>query len=157
MSKQLTKARGIKRQRDLVNLYNRNAEIINRTHEVGYNAWKKRIRDKMRSDPRYEGLDIYQAAKKYMNTEQYVTAAERSRTNLLEAMKGYASKRFEGKNMYQELQYLSKQKGKYGQSVFSKINLTWNRALRRYEFSALGVLYYIDITNSPEDIFIMVA
>ena len=111
----------------------------------------------MRNDPRYEGLDIYQAAKKYMNTEQYVTAGERSRTNLFDAMKGYASKRFEGKNMYQELQYLSKQEGKYGRSVFSKINLTWNKALRRYEFSALGVLYYIDVTNSPEDIFIMVA
>ena len=157
MNKQSKKARGIKRQRDLINLYNKNADIINRTHEVSYETWKRRVRAKMRNDPRYEGLDIYQAAKKYMNTEQYVTAAERSRTNLLEAMKGYASKRFEGKNMFQELQYLSKQKGKYGQSVFSKINLTWNKALRRYEFSALGVLYYIDVTNSPEDIFIMVA
>lgn len=157
MNKQLNKARGIKRQKDLINLYNRNADIINRTHEVSYETWKRRVRAKMRNDPRYEGLDIYQAAKKYMNTEQYVTAGERSRTNLLNAMKGYASKRFEGKNMYQELQYLSKQEGKYGRSVFSKINLTWNKALRRYEFSALGVLYYIDVTNSPEDIFIMVA
>ena len=157
MNKQLKKARGIKRQKDLINLYNRNADIINRTHEVSYETWKRRIRAKMRNDPRYEGLDIYQAAKKYMNTEQYVTAGERSRTNLLEAMKGYASKRFEGKNMYQELQYLNKQEGKYGRSVFSKINLTWNKALKRYEFSSLGVLYYIDVTNSPEDIFIMVA
>lgn len=157
MNKQLKKARGIKRQKDLINLYNNNADKINRTHEVSYETWKRRVRAKMKNDPRYEGLDIYQAAKKYMNTEQYVTAAERSRNNLFEAMKGYASKRFEGKNMYQELQYLSKKTGKFGRSVFSEINLTWNRDKRRYEFSALGVLYYIDVTNSPEDIFIMVA
>lgn len=157
MNKQLKKARGIKRQKDLINLYNNNAEKINRTHEVSYETWKRRIRAKMKNDPRYEGLDIYQAAKKLMNTEEYVTAAERSRNNLFEAMKGYASKRFEGKNMYQELQYLSKRVNKQGKKVFDNINLTWNKNLRRYEFSALGILYYIDVTNSPEDIFIMEA
>lgn len=157
MSEQLKKAREKKRQKDLINLYNRNAEIISRTHEVSYETWKRRVEAKMENDPRYEGLDIYQAAKKYMNTEQYVSAAERSRANLFEAMKGYASKRFEGKNMYQELQYLSKKVGKFGRLVFDEINLTWNRDKRRYEFSALGVMYYIDVTNSPEDIFIMEA
>ena len=59
--------------------------------------------------------------------------------------------------MYQELQYLSKRVNKQGKKVFDNINLTWNKNLRRYEFSALGILYYIDVTNSPEDIFIMEA
>ena len=40
MNKQLKKARGIKRQKDLINLYNNNAEKINRTHEVSYETWK---------------------------------------------------------------------------------------------------------------------
>lgn len=106
---------------------------------ISYIQFKRRVKAEMiRSDSDYKT-----AAKKTANTESFVSPAERSRFNLVEAIK----EKFPGE--YKELRNLSR--NKKGQFTSIRDNLVWNNELKGY---ILGNKYFIDVTNSPEEVII---
>ena len=106
---------------------------------VSYMQFKRRVKSRAAND----NISIKEAAKKEARTETFLKAPERSRENLIEAIK---TKHTEA---YSELKNLSRSKGKY-QSI--KDNLTWDKDRKGYVLNAEGKQYFIDITNSPEEI-----
>ena len=93
-----------------------------------------------------DDISIKSAAKKEAHTETFVSAAERSRENLLESIKENYNETWE------ELKNLSRNKGRY-QSI--KDNLTWDKQRNGYVLSAGDKQYFIDVTNSPEEVNVM--
>lgn len=108
---------------------------------VSYIQFKRRVKSRAERD----GISIKAAAKREARTETFLTAAERSRENLIEAIK---EKHAEA---YSELRNLSRSKGKF-QSI--KDNLVWDNSRSGYILNAGTKRYFIDITNSPEDVII---
>ena len=56
------------------------------------------------------------------------------------------------REVYDEIKNLSREKGKY-KSI--KDNLTWDKERKGYTLNANGKNYFIDVSNSPEDIKVM--
>lgn len=108
---------------------------------VSYVQFKRRVKSRAERD----GISIKAAAKREARTETFLSAAERSRENLIEAIK---EKHAEA---YSELRNLSRSKGKY-QSI--KDNLVWDNSRSGYILNAGTKRYFIDVTNSPEDVII---
>jgi hypothetical protein len=79
--------------------------------EVSYIQFKRRAKARAKAD----SISLKKAAKREARTETFLSPAERSRENLISAMKEKHS------GSYQELRNLSRSKGKY-QSI--KDNLT---------------------------------
>ena len=107
--------------------------------DVSYIQFKRRAKAKANAD----GISLKEAAKKEARTETFYSAAERSRENLVTAIKE------KYKESYTELKNLSRNKGKY-QSI--KDNLSWDQARKGYVLNADGKQYFIDVTNSPEEV-----
>jgi coproporphyrinogen III oxidase-like Fe-S oxidoreductase len=108
---------------------------------VSYVQFKRRVKSRAAKD----NISIKEAAKKEARTETFFSAGERSRENLLTGIKekhGAA---------YSELKNLSRSKGKF-QSI--KDNLTWDKDRKGYVLNAEGKQYFIDVTNSPEEVTI---
>lgn len=103
---------------------------------IPYIAFKHRVQARMAA----ENKTVKEAVKKELNTETFTTAAERSRTNFVNAIK----KNY--RETYNELRNLSRYKGKYVSIVK---NLEWDTTRNGY---ILGGKYFIDVTNSPEEI-----
>lgn len=106
---------------------------------VSYVQFKRRVKSRAAKD----NISIKSAAKKEARTETFLSAGERSRENLLEAIKTKYSE------TYKELKNLSRSKGKY-QSI--KENLTWDKDQKGYILQAGNKQYFIDVTNSPEEV-----
>lgn len=106
---------------------------------VSYMQFKHRAQSRAKRDD----ISLKEAAKKEARTETFLSAAERSRENLLESLKEKHSE------SYSELRNLSRSKGKY-QSV--KNNLSWDKERKGYVLNADGKQYFIDVTNSPEEV-----
>lgn len=79
--------------------------------DVSYIQFKRRVKSRAAKD----GISIKEAAKKEARTETFLSASERSRENLIEAIKTSHSE------AYKKLKNVSRSKGKY-QSI--KDNLT---------------------------------
>lgn len=109
---------------------------------VSYIQFKRRVKSRAERDD----ISIKEAAKKEARTETFLTAAERSRENLVEAIKTKHSE------AYFELKNLSRSKGKF-QSI--KDNLTWDKSRGGYVLKASGKNYFVDVSNSPEEVNIM--
>lgn len=143
MRKKLTKKERTARKRkyDLIRKYYNVAmskadkETQNR---ITYKRFKNRIRFRMETD----NVDLKTALKKEINTETYTTAAERSRTNLIESLKE------DFKSDYDKLRNLSREKGRF---KALKENLEWSTEFKGY---LVGGRYLIDVTNSPEQVII---
>ncbi len=78
--------------------------------------------------------------RKELNTEEYTSAAERSRANLVQALKG------EFPDEYKIL------RSKIGQFESMKNNLSWNKDYGGYVFMGR---YLIDVSNSPKTVNIV--
>lgn len=107
--------------------------------DISYIQFKRRVRSKAK----YDNISLKEAARKEARTETFYSAAERSRENLITAIKE------KHKESYTELKNLSRSKGKY-QSI--KDNLSWDKDRRGYVLNADGKQYFIDVTNSPEEV-----
>jgi hypothetical protein len=108
---------------------------------VDYKGFKNRTLARAQRD----NISVKQAAQKEARTESFKSAADRSRENLIESIKT------KHRGEYEELKNLSRSKGKY-QSI--KDNLTWDKNKNGYVLNAGGKQYFIDITNSPEEVTI---
>lgn len=89
--------------------------------------------------------DIKQAAKKVAHTEDFVSAAERSRENLLNSLK----KDFNAE--YNEIRNLSRDK----KGRWKSIDLAWDSARSGYTFTGRDQTFFIDVSNSPEEVHII--
>ena len=106
---------------------------------VSYVQFKRRVKARAEKD----GISIKAAAKKEARTETFLSAAERSRENLLTSL------REKHGEAYSELKNLSRSKGRF-QSI--KENLKWDQDRKGYVLNAGGKQYFIDVTNSPEEV-----
>jgi len=106
---------------------------------VSYMQFKHRALSRAKRD----NISVKEAAKKEARTDTFWKAPERSRDNLIEAIKTKHSE------AYKKLKNVSRSKGKF-QSI--KDNLTWDKSRNGYVLNANGKSYFIDITNSPEDV-----
>ena len=106
---------------------------------VSYVQFKNRTLSRAKAD----NMTVKAAAKREARTETFLSAAERSRENILEGIK---EKHAEA---YSELKNLSRVKGKY-QSI--KDNLTWDKKRNGYVLSAGDKQYFVDVSNSPEEV-----
>lgn len=115
---------------------------------------KQQFRHRVQATMDAYDLSPQQAAKKVLNTERFVSAAERSRTNLLNAMR----KEFNAD--YKELVKLNRQISRDKKGLFTslKANLQWDENLGTYTLSGTRngkpVKYMIVTTNSPQSVSI---
>lgn len=114
------------------------------TTSMTYKAYKSRVMYLAKDSD----LSLSKAAKKLNNSEIFTSAAERSRTNMINAMKD------KFKDSYKEMQQLMRdEKGHY--KNISK-SLTWDKDRGMYTFTDKNnKLYGIDTTNSPENIYLV--
>lgn len=91
--------------------------------------------------------EIKAAAIKESRTDTIWEPWERSRDNLLESLKE------KHQDAYSELKNLSRGPGGKYQKI--KANLEWDEKRNGYLLNADGKQYYIDITNSPEEVNII--
>lgn len=107
---------------------------------ITYKRFKKRVMAYSEA----KEISIKEASKKVLNTEAFTSPAERSRVNLINAIK----EKFP--EQYKDIRQLSR--NKRGQFTSVKSNLVWSKELGGY---VLGGKYFIDVTNSPEDVIIL--
>lgn len=92
-----------------------------------------------------KGISYKEATKKEMNTETFVSAGQRSRHNLIQAIKEKHDVE------YKELRNLARDRGRY---INIEDNLDWDEDYGQYVLRAGSKNYLIDVTNSPEDVYI---
>ena len=86
-----------------------------------------------------------EAANKYLNTEVFTSAAERSRYNLTQSIKEQFPQ------AYKEMSEINKGlRGEHGRFTSMYSNLKWNKEYNGY---VLGD-YLIDVSNSPKGVYI---
>jgi len=106
--------------------------------KISYKQFKNRVIARKEA----YGTTWKEAAKREARTETFLSAAERSRENLIEAIKD------KHREAYNEIRNLSRDKGRF---VSIKDNLVWDKERNGY---LLGGKYFIDVTNSPEEVTI---
>lgn len=107
--------------------------------DISYKQFKNRVEAQMNAND----LDVKAAIKKELNTETFTTAAERSRSNLLESIKS------DYKDVYDDLRY--KSRDSRGRLTKLSGNMVWDTERNGY---VVGGKYFIDVSNSPEEIVI---
>lgn len=104
----------------------------------------------------FTSQQVKTAMKTVVNSEQFVSAAERSRNNLMEGIKKSYPDTY--KNIRKLLRRYNQQpSGQYAGSLKINYNeqLEWDKDRRGYTFVGNdGKRYMINIDNSPEDIYI---
>ena len=129
-------------------------------------AWKKLVAEQEREGiidtTTYKGFknrvlakqmvgsyNIRTAIRKTIMSEAYTPPAERSRANLLEAIKENFN------DVYKQIQQLARdEKGRYKNLIKA---MTWEKHNGKFGYTftnARGVKYFIDVTNSPEQVLI---
>ena len=124
---------------------------------IDYKGFKNRTLARAKRDK----MTIRAAAKREARTDSFLTAAERSRENILSGIKT------KHREVYDELKNLSRYSGKTirdengritkraGQFETISDNLVWDKERKGYTLNANGKNYFIDVSNSPEDIKVM--
>lgn len=140
MAKKLTKTQKAKNRAAYKNIRKEYDKVKDKA-DISYMQFKHRTLSRAERD----NISIKAAAKREARTDTFWKAPERSRDNLLEGIKE------KHREAYDELRNLSRSKGKY-QSI--KDNLVWDNSRRGYILNAGTKRYFIDITNSPEDVII---
>jgi hypothetical protein len=144
MRKKLTKTQKRKNQKLYEKIRQGYNKVKDKNKLITYKQFKNRVQAQMEANP---GMTANRAIQKVQNTETFTTAAERSRTNFLESLKEKWS------DTMKEIRNLSRtDTGK-----FKKVELTWTQVGDKwgYSFSGqYGKKYFIDVSNSPEEVFV---
>ena len=114
--------------------------------EITYAQFRHRVIFKMSS----EKLTAKQASLKELNTEVFVSKAQRSRNNLIDAIKD------ENPALLQEMYRINRQlRDEKGHFTSLRANMKWDKSKNGYVFGDDFVgQYLIDVSNSPKEIFI---
>ena len=144
MKKKLTKTQKLKNQKKYETIRKAYNEVKDKNKFVTYKQFKNRVQAQMEANP---SLNLKSAIKKVQNTESFTSAAERSRTNFIEALKKDFAEE------YKQIRSLSRdEKGK-----FKKLELEWTKHGGSWGYSFIGVQglrYFIDVKNSPEEVLV---
>lgn len=112
--------------------------------DITYKQFKNRVLARAES----ANISVKEAARVESRTETFLSAAERSRENLLKSLKS------DHAEAYKEIKSLSRtEKG-----TFKKLEFNWNRDKKAYTFTGWDKKkkemkeYFIDVTNSPETV-----
>ena len=141
MAKKLSKTQKAK-NKSAYKAIRREYEKVKDKAPVSYIQFKRRVKARAKSD----NMTIKSAAKREARTETFLTAAERSRENILSGIK---TKHREVYDEIRELNKLNRDRGRF-QSI--KANLTWDTERKGYILNSNGKNYFIDVSNSPEDV-----
>lgn len=144
MRKKLTKTQKLKNQKKYEKIRKAYDQVKDKNELVTYKQFKNRVQAQMEANP---NLNLKDAIKKVQNTETFTSAAERSRANFLEALK----KDFEAE--YKEIRNLSRDE----KGHFKKLELEWTKHGDKWGYSFTGkqgLRYFIDVTNSPEEVLV---
>lgn len=118
-------------------------EVKDKNAAISYKQFKNRVQAQMEANP---SLDLKKAIKKVQNTETFTSAAERSRSNFIEALKT------DFETTYKEIRNLNRtEKGHY-----KKLELEWTNYGGKwgYSFTSRGSQYFIDVSNSPKEVIV---
>jgi len=137
--KKLSKTQKAKNKAMYKNIRKEYNKLKSNDYNISYVGFKQRVLSRAKAD----NMSVKAAAKREARTESFWKAPERSRENLLA---GIREKHAEA---YSELKNLSRVKGKY-QSI--KDNLTWDKKRNGYILTAGDKQYFIDVSNSPEEV-----
>lgn len=136
--RKLTKTQKAKNQAAYKNIRKEYDKVKDKA-DVSYVQFKRRVKSRAAKD----NISIKSAAKREARTETFLSAGERSRENLLTSLREKHSE------AYADLKNLSRSKGKF-QSI--KENLKWDTDRKGYILNAGNKQYFIDVTNSPEEV-----
>lgn len=141
MRKKLTKAQKAKNKAAYKAIRKEYDKVKDKSDKpITYMQFKHRAVNRAKRDD----ISIKEAAKKEARTETFWKAPERSRENLIAGLK---TKHAEA---YSELKNLSRSSSGKFQSI--KQNLTWDKNRNGYILNSGGKQYFIDVTNSPEEV-----
>ena len=107
---------------------------------IGYRQFKNRVL----AHARWDNLTVKEASRKVLNTEAFTSPAERSRTNFIEGIKEHF------KEDYKYLTRLSRDER--GRFKALRENMKWDKDQKGY---VIGDRYFVDVTNSPEEVVII--
>ena len=136
--------------RQIRRVYRQTGGVTQTGQTITFRQFKNRVLARAKS----EDITIRKAAIKEKNTESFTSAAERSRTNLLDKIR---EKYDQGPNSaWEDLKRINRQiRDPQGHFTSMRSNMVWDRDLHGYvigdDFTGM---YLIDVTNSPEDIFV---
>lgn len=136
--------------RQIRRVYRQTGGVTRSGNEITFRQFKNRVIARAKSD----NVSIRRAALKVKNTESFTSAAERSRTNLLDQIR---DKYNTGPNSaWEELKKINRQiRDPQGHFTSMRENMIWDRERKGYVIGdELTGMYLIDVTNSPEDIFL---
>lgn len=142
MRKKLTKTQKRKNKTLYKRIRNAYDDVKYKNPDISYKQFKNRVMAQKEANP---SISWKEAIKKETRTETFFTAAERSRENLINKLKS------EFANEYKEIRNLSRtDTGKY-----KALTLVWDKDRNGYTFTGKGgKTYFIDITNSPEEVLV---
>lgn len=107
---------------------------------ITYMQFKQRVMSRAKAD----NMSIKEAAKRETRIDTFWTPAERSRDNLLAGIKEKHSE------AYSRIRKLSRnEKGRF---TSVKDNLKWDKQRGGYVLKSGNKSYFIDVTNSPEEV-----
>ena len=144
MRKKLTRTQKIKNEKKYQRIRKGFEQVKDKNTFITYKQFKNRVQAQMEVNP---NLNLNKAIKKVQNTESFTSAAERSRTNLLEALKK------DYNTEYKEIRNLSRDE----KGHFKKLKLDWTKNGDKWGYSFVGLhglTYFIDVTNSPEEVLV---
>ena len=144
MAKKLTKTQKAK-NKAAYKAIRREYEKVKDKAPVSYIQFKRRVKARAKKDE----MTIRSAAKREARTETFLSAAERSRENILSGIK---TKHREVYDKIKNLNKLNRDRGRF-QSIRS--NLIWDTERKGYTLNSNGKKYFIDVKNSPEDVKVM--
>ena len=112
---------------------------------ITFTQFKNRVKARAKAD----NITIRKAALKERNTESFVSAYERSRYNLTEAI------REQDPEMFRRLTEINRRlRDEKGHFTALHKNLRWDKERRGYVIGDMGGEYLIDVSNSPKAIYI---
>ena len=87
----VAKARAVKQEKLLKNLYEENKFNINKKGYVGYEAWRERVVSNLKTNPKYIDLKekgaLVSAGRKYLRTKEYIDQDRIGELYVREALK----------------------------------------------------------------------
>lgn len=139
----------IKQNKVILDVWHKNKDkIVNAAREINPEWSERKILEQFKNRV-YTNMDAYdlsvsKATKKTLNTEDYTSAGERSRTNFITGIKEKFSEDY--KELRKELRDES------GKFIKISDNLKWDKANAAYTIETSKGTLLIDVTNSPEEL-----
>ena len=175
----VAKARAVKQEKLLKNLYEENKFNINKKGYVGYEAWRERVVSNLKTNPKYSDLKekgaLVSAGRKYLRTKEYIDQDRIGELYVREALKetktgrmikwgrketfNKATNRYEYEDKYREetmYDVLRQKLGYFNKAV--KLEMFYDETTKSYHFIGSDNLEYeiaIDKYHNVKEILLV--